>query len=247
MKKFLKNWNWFEIVFLALSLIGLSLCFAFTPDRNWFSYVVSLVGVVSVMTVAKGLVFAPFINIAYNIIYSIISVLQHYYGEAIIYIGLMIPIAVASIVSWLRNKNKENTSTVQVNKIKGIEYLYLFIGAICATVAFYFLLRALNTSELIISTLSLITSVVASYLILRRCSYYALAFVANDIILIVLWTMVVINSGIAFLPTALSFGIFLINDIYGFIHWKIQERKQNIGNKNQTGEKVLIENNKEEN
>ena len=247
MKKFLKNWNWFEIVFLALSLIGLSLCFAFTPDRNWFSYVVSLVGVVSVMTVAKGLVFAPFINIAYNIIYSIISVLQHYYGEAIIYIGLMIPIAVASIVSWLRNKNKENTSTVQVNKIKGIEYLYLFIGAICATVAFYFLLRALNTSELIISTLSLISSVIASYLLLRRCSYYALAFVANDIILIVLWTMAIIYYGTQFLPIVISFCIFLINDIYGFIHWKIQERKQNISNKNQTAEKVLIENNKEEN
>lgn len=226
MKSILKNWKWFEIVFLMLSLAGLSLCFAFTPDRNWFSFVVSIVGVVSVLTVAKGLIIAPFINIAYNIIYAIISISQHYYGEAIIYIGLMIPVSVASIVSWLRNRNKENLSTVKVNKIHGMEYLYLAIASLVATVAFYFLLQALDTSQLIISTISLVTSAVASYLMLRRCSYYALGFVANDIVLIALWSMVVVTSGLQFLPSVISFCIFLINDIYGFIHWKMEERKQ---------------------
>lgn len=242
MKNLFKNWNWFEIVFLGLSLVGLSFCFAFTPDRNWFSYIVSIVGVVSVLTVAKGLIIAPFINIGYNILYAIISIFQHFYGEAIIYIGLMIPISVASIISWLKNKNKENQSVVEINKIHGMEYLYLFIGALMATVAFYFILKALNTSELIISTISLITSVVASYLMLRRCSYYALGFVANDIVLIVLWSMVVVNSGIQFLPSVISFCIFLINDIYGFIHWKIEEKKQETFNKDETKENEENEN-----
>ena len=105
-KNIFKNWNWFEIIFLCLSLIGLSLCFTFTPDRNWFSYVVSIVGVVSVLTVAKGLIIAPFINISYNILYAIISIFQHYYGEAIIYIGLMIPVSIASIISWLKKDRK---------------------------------------------------------------------------------------------------------------------------------------------
>ena len=88
----------------------------------------SIVGVISVMTVAKGLVIAPFINIVYNVLYAIISILQHYYGEAIIYIGLMIPVSIMSIVAWL--KNKQNSSTVKVNKIHGLEYLYLFIVSI---------------------------------------------------------------------------------------------------------------------
>ena len=237
MKKIIfKNWNLFEIIFLFLSVVGLSLCFAFTPDRSWFSYVVSIVGVISVLTVAKGLVVAPFINIVYNVLYAVISIFQHYYGEAIIYIGLMIPISIASIVVWLRNKNKDNTAVVKINKIHGMEYLYLSIATAVATVAFYFILQALNTSELIISTISLITSAVASYLMLRRCSYYALGFIANDIVLIVLWSMVVIKSGIQFLPSTISFAIFLINDIYGFVHWKLEERKQNSASEPQPNE-----------
>ena len=94
------------------------------------------------------------------------------------------------------------------------------------TIGFYFLLKALNTSQLIVSTISLITSVVASYLMLRRCSYYAIGFMLNDIILIILWSMAIVESGWSYLPTVLSFCVFFINDLYGFIHWKIQEKKQ---------------------
>ena len=227
MKRLFKNWNLFEISFLFCSLLVITLCFIFGADKNIFSFIVSLVGVVSVLTVAKGLVIAPFINIIYNILYAIISVTQGYYGEAIIYIGLMIPICVLSIIAWLKNKNKENENIVEVNKIKGKEYLCLTIATIFATIAFYFLLKALNTNQLIVSTISLISSIVASYLLFRRCSYYALVFILNDIILIILWSLVVINSGIGYLPTVISFCVFLINDIYGFIHWKLEEKKQN--------------------
>ena len=220
-----KNWNVFEIVFLFASLLGLTLCFIFELDKNVLSFITSLVGVVSVLLVAKGLVIAPFINIAYNILYSIVAITQRYYGEAIIYIALMIPISLFSIISWLRNKNKNNNALVEQNSIHGKEYLYLAIVTMVSTVAFYFLLKALNTNELIISTLSLITSAVASYLMLRRCKYYALGFVANDIILIVMWALVVKNSGLGYLPTLISFAIFLINDIYGFVRWSIEQRR----------------------
>lgn len=226
MKKFFKNWTVFEICFLFCSLLAITLCFVFGADKNVFSFIVSLVGVVSVLTVAKGLVIVPFINIGYNILYAIISIFQGYYGEAIIYICLMIPISVLAIIEWLKNKNKDNSDVVEVNKIKGKEYLYLAFATVLATVGFYFLLKVLNTNELIISTISLITSMVAAYLMLRRCSYYALGFILNDIILIVLWSLVVVDSGIGYLPTVISFCVFLINDIYGFIHWKMEEKKQ---------------------
>ena len=231
MKKLLGHWTLFEILFLIFSEVAITLCFVFSVDRNVFSFVVSLIGVISVLMVAKGLVIAPIVNIAYNIIYSILSITEHYYGEAIIYLGLMIPVSVLSIIAWFKNKNKEVEETVQVNNIKGKEYIYLSIATVVATVALYFILKALNTRELIVSTLSLVSSAVASYLMLRRSSYYALGFIANDIILIVLWSLAVVNSGIGFLPSVICFVIFLINDVYGFIHLKIEEKKQKNQNK----------------
>lgn len=216
-------------MFLIFSLITITLCFVFGVDKNIFSYIVSIIGVISVMMVAKGLTIAPIINILYNIIYSILAITQQYYGEAIIYLGLMIPISVMSIIFWFKNRNKKTEEVVEVNKIKGREYFYLSLVTIVATFVFYFLLKALNTSELIVSTLSLISSAVAAYLMLRRSSYYALGFVANDIILIVLWSLAVYESGVGYLPSVISFCIFLINDVYGFIHWKITEKKQAKG------------------
>ena len=144
----------------------------------------------------------------------------------------MIPINIFTIFSWVKNKNKSNSSTVEVNRIHGKEYLYLTIATAVATVCFYFLLQALNTNELVISTISLISSVVASYLMFRRCKFYALVYIANDIILIIMWSLVMKNSGIAYLPTVISFCIFLINDIYGFIHWLVEEKKQLKSNHN---------------
>lgn len=219
-----KNWSVFEIIFLCVSLLGITLCFIFEVDKNVLSFITSLIGVISVLLVAKGLVIAPFINIFYNILYSIVAITQKYYGEAIIYIALMIPISLFSIISWLRNKNKSNDAVVEQNNIHGKEYFYLFFATIISTVAFYFLLKALNTNELIISTLSLVTSAVASYLMLRRCKYYALGFVANDVILIIMWSIVVKNSGLGYLPTLISFAIFLINDVYGFVRWSIEKK-----------------------
>lgn len=232
-KKQLKNWNIFELLFLIGSIIAITICFAVGAERNVLSFIASLFGVTSVLFVAKGLISAPFLSIIYCIFYTIVSFFQRYYGEAIIYLVLMIPLDVVTIISWLKNRNKDNSSTVEINKIHGMEYLYLGVATVVATVGFYFLLRALNTNQLIISTISLITSAVASYLMFRRCSYYALGFMLNDVILIVLWSLVVVDSGIGYLPTVISFCVFLINDTYGFIRWKIEEKKQNNAKTNE--------------
>ena len=224
MIKFFKTWTKFEISFLIISMCLITTCFFLGTDKNILSLITSLFGIFSILTVAKGLVLAPVINIVYNIMYSIISLTQGYYGEAIIYIFLMIPIGILSIISWKRNKNKEKQDNVVVNKIKPKEFIYIFLGSIFATVLFYFLLKLLNTNELIISTVSLISSLIAAYLMLRRSSYCALAYMVNDLILISLWTMSVINNGFGYLPTAITFLIFFVNDTYGFIRWKSEEK-----------------------
>ena len=226
-KKQLKNWKLYELLFLVGSIIAITVCFVVGKEKNVLSFIGSLVGITGVLFTAKGLVSAPFLNMIYGVFYIIVSFYQKYYGEAIIYLALMTPLDIITIISWLKNRNKDNSSTVKINKIHGIEYLYLAIGTAIATVGFYFLLRALNTNQLIISTISLITSAVAAYLMFRRCSYYALGFMLNDIVLIVLWSLVVVDSGIGYLPTVISFCVFLINDTYGFTLWKLEEKKQN--------------------
>lgn len=226
-KKFLKNWNSFEIYFLIFSSLIISICFLLGSDKNILALIVSLLGITTVICGAKGLVISPFINIIYNIIYIILCFSQKFYGEVLIYIFIMTPINIFTIISWLKNRSNENKDIVKVNKIEKKEYIILGIVSTLITFAFYFLLKSLNTSSLIISTLSLTDSFIASYLLFRRSSNYALVYIVNDIILIILWVTTIPSEGLKYLSIIVSFIIFLINDVYGLIMWKKREKKQN--------------------
>ena len=66
---------------------------------------------------------------------------------------------------------------------------------------------------------------VASYLTLYRSPYYALAYAANDIVLVVLWILAAVVTP-SYLPMIVCFAMFFVNDMYGFINWRRMERRQ---------------------
>jgi nicotinamide mononucleotide transporter PnuC len=225
MKKVFKGWTKFEVIFLIVSLCAITICFLFNKDKNIISLITSLLGVFVVLTGAKGLIVSPFINIFYNILYIIISLSQKYYGEVLIYVFLMMPLHITTIISWIKNKSNKNSNIVSINKLNKKEYMVLGLVTVLVTFMFYYILKLLNTNELMISTISLTASLVASYLMLRRSSNYAIAFVINDVILITLWGIACFND-IALLPMVVTFMVFFVNDIYGFISWKKREKEQ---------------------
>lgn len=96
------------------------------------------------------------------------------------------------------------------------------------TFAFYFILEAFHTANLIPSTISVTTSFLAVYLTFRRSAYFALAYAANDVVLIVLWVLAAMED-ISYLSVSLCFVMFLVNDIYGFISWRKRHRRQQSG------------------
>lgn len=95
------------------------------------------------------------------------------------------------------------------------------------TVLFYFILNVFDTANIIPSTISVTTSFMAVYLTFRRSAYFALAYAANDIVLIILWVMAAM-SNISYLSVNICFVMFLVNDVYGYINWsRMKERQQN--------------------
>ena len=97
--------------------------------------------------------------------------------------------------------------------------------SIVVTGAFYFILRWLETPNIVFSTLSVTTSFLAASLTMLRSSYYALGYAANDLVLIVLWGLAAAKDPV-YIPVIINFMIFFMNDMYGFISWKKRERTQ---------------------
>ena len=183
------------------------------------------VSITSLIFAAKGNVWAQFLMIAFSILYGIISFRFRYWGEMITYLGMTLPMAVWSAVTWLRNPSAGSKSEVAIRKLEKKHFLFLLVLSIVVTGAFYFILRWLETPNIVFSTLSVTTSFLAASLTMLRSSYYALGYAANDLVLIVLWGLAAAKDPV-YIPVIINFMIFFMNDMYGFISWKKRERTQ---------------------
>ena len=226
MKKFLSYFTKAEIILWVSSTLMILLSFVISQDSGILGLIASLIGVTALILCAKGNPLGQVFMIVFCCMYTYISYTFSYYGEMITYACMSLPMAVFSLVSWLRHPFKGNKAEVKVNQIKGKEYAFLVILDIAVTVAFYFILRYFDTANLFFSTLSITTSFGAAYLTMRRSPYYALWYVANDIVLIVLWALAAMKD-ISYISVIICFVAFLANDIYGFISWKKMQKRQN--------------------
>ena len=69
------------------------------------------------------------------------------------------------------------------------------------------------------------TSFLAVYLTARRSPLYAVAYAANDLVLIVLWSLAAMQD-FSYLSVVVCFVMFFANDIYGFYNWSRMRRRQ---------------------
>lgn len=216
-----------EIALWCFSVLSIIISFFIFDKENYMTLCASLIGVTSLIFCAKGNPFGQILMIIFSLIYGFISFTFSYYGEVITYLGMTAPMAIISLVSWLKNPYKGNKTEVAVNKLKGKEIPFMIILAVVVTVAFYFILEAFDTANLLPSTISITTSFIAAYLTFRRSPFFALAYATNDIVLIVLWVMAT-KENISYLSVIICFVIFLFNDLYGFINWLKMQKRQGV-------------------
>ena len=223
--KALKYFSPFEWVLWISSLFTITIFFFAFDREGYMTLVASLIGVTSLIFAAKGNPLGPLLMVFFSILYGIISYSFAYYGEMITYIGMTLPMSVFAVVSWLKNPYKGKKSEVSVNRLTKKEIGFALILTAAVTVAFYFILDAFDTANIIPSTISVTTSFLAVYLTWRRSPYYALAYASNDIILIILWVMASIHD-LSYLSVTVCFAVFLVNDLYGFLCWKKMQKRQ---------------------
>lgn len=223
MKNPLKTLTKAEILLWSVS-VGLIIAAFLIFDRGSFlNLAASLIGVTSLIFCAKGNPFGQVLMIVFAVLYGIISFFSAYYGEMITYVGMTLPMSVISLVSWIKNPYSENE--VRVNRIRRWEIGFALGLTAFITAGFFFILMYLGTANLIPSTISVATSFFAVYLTFRRSPLFAAAYAANDIVLIVLWSLAAMNDP-KYVSVIVCFAAFLANDIYGFINWRRMSKRQ---------------------
>ena len=219
-----------DIALWSSSAIMIIVSFFVYDRENYLTLWSSLIGVTSLILNAKGNPFGQLLMVFFSLMYGIISYNFSYYGEMMTYLGMTMPMAIFALISWLKNPYNGNKAEVKVNSITGKEVIFMCFITVLITILFYFILKYFNTANIAPSTLSVTTSFIAVYLTFRRSPYFAVAYAANDIVLIVLWTIASF-SDIRYISVVVCFTAFFVNDIYGYISWQKMKIKQSKNTK----------------
>lgn len=216
-----------EWILWGISLLLVLLSNLLCGQMDAVNLAATSLGVTALIFIARGDVWGQILTVVFSILYGIVSFRFRYWGEMITYLGMTLPIAVMSIIIWLKNPYGKDVNEVRIARLGKGGTLMMWVLTLAVTAVFYFILRAFDTPNLLPSTVSVTTSFLACYLLMMRNSHYALAYAANDVVLIILWVLATL-SDLSYLPMVVNFSMFLINDLYGFISWKKREKKQGL-------------------
>ncbi len=228
MKRLFTYFSKFEWGLLFGSYLLIALSFFLFDRENVFGILAPLLGVSAIMLGAKGNFIGQILMIVFSVFYAIVSFREAYYGEVITYACMTLPMSVYALVCWLRNPYRGQKTQVKVGRVTRREAGVLFLLAAAVTLAFYFILGALGTADLFVSTVSVTTSFAAVYLTARRSPLFALAYAANDLVLITLWIIASLRDTSS-LSMVACFAAFLLADAYEYFSWRRMERRQREG------------------
>ncbi|MBE7039051.1 MAG: nicotinamide mononucleotide transporter [Ruminococcaceae bacterium] len=218
----------YEIYLWSISVFLILVSFFIFDRANYLTLLASVIGTTSLIFNAKGNPFGQLLMIIFSVLYGVISYSFKYYGEMITYLGMTGPMALFALISWLLNPFEGNKAEVKVNTLRAPEIIFMWILTLGVTHGFYYILKYFDTANILPSTLSVTTSFIAVYLTFRRSAFFALAYAANDVVLIVLWIMAALKD-ISYISVIICFVMFLFNDLYGFISWqKMKKRQQKL-------------------
>lgn len=219
-----KRLSKFEKILYISSVTITLICYFLNNSSGFLSLIASLIGATALIFLSKGDVIGQFLSFAFAMLYGYISLKCHYYGEMITYVFMTAPMAVFSIITWLKNPYKRNEVRVR-KRLTSKNIIIMLLLTALVTFVFYFILKAFNTANLILSTISIATSFMACFFAMLRSPLFALAYALNDIVLISLWILVCVKD-MSYLPMVICFVVFLANDLYGYFNWSKMSKAQ---------------------
>ena len=210
MKKYFSR---LEMTLWGVSVMLIVASFVIFEGNGILTLCASIIGVTSLIFNAKGNPIGQALMVVFSILYGIISFALAYYGEMITYMGMTAPMSVIALIAWLKNPYNGNKSEVRVNRLKKKDIVFIVVLTAVVTLVFYFILDFFHTANIILGTISVMTSFLAVYLTYKRSAFFALAYAANDIVLIILWIMAAL-ADTAYVSVIVCFAMFFVNDIY---------------------------------
>ena len=129
----------FEI-FLAITSVVVILISSILSSSTPLNTSASLIGVIALIYVAKGLPIGQLLTIIFSVLYSICSFKFKYYGELATYAFMSLPAAIITFIIWLKHPFNNESTEIKIENVNYIKVILSIIISISITIIFYFIL-----------------------------------------------------------------------------------------------------------
>jgi len=148
------------------------------------------------------------------VVYIIMAYSERFFGELIIY-AIFVVLYIVSFLRWDNNRKK-----TKIRSMSLFEFSVMGIILITCTPIYYFFLYNINTSQLIINSISTMINCFAVYCTVKKMWQQFYFWIMINFIQALLWTTTFSIDNLNSMPILLS-NIFLFSiNIYNLFKWK---------------------------
>jgi nicotinamide mononucleotide transporter len=227
----LKDWTNFEKTWLLVAtfvITGLSLFW----DETFIGFIASISGIICVVLVAKGKISSYVFGTINALAYGYVAYTYGLYGEAQLNWIFYLPLQFVGFALWYKNRKqtdelKINGEDIFAKRLSPKMWGILGILILISYVAYSYFLNEIGSTLAGIDSLAVVLSVFANFLMIFRYTEQWLLWIVVNVITVVLWVVVLVNSGGNDWSVLAMWVAFLVNSVYGYINW-LKISKQSV-------------------
>lgn len=154
-----------------------------------------------------------------------VSFKNNLFGLFLFYIFIFAPLQIRGFISWRNNEDKDNTVRVRKFTLKN-SIIVISLCIIGSLLLGYLLTLIQNQNLAFMDATSNCINLCGVILMLLRFKEAWWVWLVNNIIDLVIWTIMALNNGNGAIMGLLSSVAFLLGNIYGIIKWGVKAKKE---------------------
>ena len=213
-KKEISGWKSYEI-FSLLAVFALILYNTISLHDN----------PIAMLSAIFGIMYTIFAGLMGSACYIWLSVANHLYGNAFLYLLYYIPMQINGIFMW-KNHLKEHSLEIEKTRLsvnKRIKYILLaFLGCLATC----FMLYYMNDAEPLIDGITTFLSIIGMYFTVKRYFEQWIVWIVVNGLSFLMWLDLIMH-GVKVYSTLVMWGFYLLMAIYFYFVWYKEIKKNN--------------------
>lgn len=212
-----KGWKKWEITWLLMAIVIITALSLYWKDTS-MGIISSVTGVICVICTGKGKLSAYLFGVVNTLLYAIISLQAHYYGEVMLNFLYYFPMQFYGFYVWSKHMNPDTGEVIKrrmTKKQQGIMWAVILAG----TGLYGLLLQAMGGSLPFVDAFSTVCSVAAMLISVKMFAEQWMIWIAVDVVTIIMWGATFIQ-GQENIATLLMWCVYLVNAVIMNHKWR---------------------------